>query len=116
MDGMPHYQDMVEVGNGDNLLEKLKNNKRVAFVLKLDKDSTLIGAKLSKRTKKFPKKIGLKNAGLLPYPILIEHGKAMILDPKYYISVMYPNLKMEEFMTIATTPEAIVKDCSRVFR
>ncbi len=116
MEGMPHYKDMIEVGNGDDLLDKVKNNKRVAFVLNLDKDSTLIGVKLSKRTKKFPKKIGLKNAGLLPYPVLIENNKAMILDPKYYISVMYPNLKMEEFMTIATIPEAIEKDCIRVFR
>ncbi len=116
MNGMPFYKDMVEVANGSNLLDKLKNNKRVLFVLNLDKDSTLIGVRLSKRTKKFPKKIGLTNAGILPYPILIEDGKAMILDPKYYISVMYPNLKMEEFMTIATIPEAIVKDCSRVFR
>ncbi len=116
MNGMPFYKDMVEVANGSNLLDKLKNNKRVLFVLNLDKDSTLIGVRLSKRTKKFPKKIGLTNAGILPYPILIEDRKAMILDPKYYISVMYPNLKMEEFMTIATIPEAIVKDCSRVFR
>lgn len=117
MEGMPHYNDMIEVGNGDDLLEKAKKSKkRVAFILKLDKDSTLIGVKLSKRTKKFPKKIGLKNAGLLPYPILIENKKAVILDPKYYISVMYPNLKMEEFMTIATIPEAIEKDCNRVFR
>ncbi len=116
MEGMPHYKDMIEIGNGTDLLEKVKNNKRVAFVLNLDKDSTIVGVKLSKRTKKFPKKIGLKNAGLLPYPVLIENNKAVILDPKYYISVMYPNLKMEEFMTIATIPEAIEKDCSRVFR
>jgi len=116
MEGMPFYKDMVEIANGDNLLDKLKNNKRVAFILNLDKDSILVGVKLSKRTKKFPKKIGLTNSGMLPYPVLIENGKAMILDPKYYISVMYPNLKMEEFMTIATVPEAIVKDCSRVFR
>jgi len=116
MEGMPFYKDMVEVGNGADLLDKLKNNKRIAFVLPLDKDSILVGVKLSKRTKKFPKKIGLKNAGMLPYPVLIEDGKAKILDPKYYISVMYPNLKMEEFMTIATVPEAIIKDCNRIFR
>ncbi len=116
MDGMPFYKDMVEVGDGSDLLDKLKNNKRVSFVLNLDKDSILVGVKLSKRTKKFPKKIGLTNAGMLPYPVLIENGKAMILDPKYYISVMYPNLKMEEFMTIATVPEAITRDCQKVFR
>jgi len=116
MNGMPFYKDMVEVANGADLLDKVKNNKKIAFVLPLDKDSTLVGVKLSKRTKKFPKKIGLKNAGMLPYPVLIEDGKAMMLDARYYISVMYPNLKMEEFMTIATIPEAIVKDCTRAFR
>jgi len=116
MNGMPFYKDMVEVGNGADLLDKVKNNKRIAFILPLDKDSTLVGVKLSKRTKKFPKKIGLKNAGMLPYPVLIEDGKAMMLDARYYISVMYPNLKMEEFMTIATIPEAIEKDCTRAFR
>jgi len=116
MDGMPFYQDMIEVANGSNLLEKVQNNKKVSFILKLDNNSTLIGVKLSKRTKKFPKIIGLTNAGLLPYPILLEGNRAMILDPKYYISVMYPNLKMEEFMKIASIPEAIIKDCHRVFR
>jgi len=53
---------------------------------------------------------------MLPYPILIQDGKAKILDPKYYISYMYPLLKMTEFMTIATVPDAMVKDCERVFR
>jgi hypothetical protein len=53
---------------------------------------------------------------MLPYPILIENGKAKILDPKYYIAYMYPMLQMSEFMTIATIPDAMVKDCERVFR
>jgi len=29
---------------------------------------------------------------------------------------MYPLLKMEEFMTIATIPGAIIKDCTKLFR
>ena len=89
---------------------------RVVFIQKLDNGSTLVGIKLRKRTNKFIDKIGTNNAALLPYPILIEDGKAKILDPKYYISVMYPRLQMSEFMTIATVPGAIVKDCERVFR
>jgi len=75
-----------------------------------------VGVKLNKRTIKFPKKIGLNNAGMLPYPLLIENGEAKILDPKYYLSLMYPQLTMEEFMTIATVPDAIVTDCTKVFR
>ena len=116
MSGMPHYEDMTVVASGKNLLEKIKKNKKVLFIQKLDNGSTLIGIQLGKRTSKFTSRIGTNNAGLLPYPILIENGKAKILDPKYYISVMYPLLQMSEFMTIATIPGAIVKDCEKVLR
>lgn len=116
MKGMPHYENMVEVAAGDNLLEKIRNNEKVLFTQKLDHGATLIGIQLSKRTNKFTKRIGRNNAAMLPYPILIEDGKAKILDPKYYISFMYPKLTMSEFMTIATIPDAIIKDCERIFK
>lgn len=116
MKAMPQYQDMIEIASGDDLLERIKNNKKVVFIQKLENGSVLIGAKLSKRTRSFTKKIGRNNAGMLPYPILIQNGKAKILDPKYYISFMYPLLKMSEFMTIATIPDAMIKDCKRVLR
>ena len=116
MHGLPKYNDMTTVATGDNLLEKIKNNKNVIFTQKLENGSTLIGVKLGKRTRKFIKKIGTNNAGLLPYPILIENGKAKILEPKYYIAVMYPLLQMSEFMTIATVPGAVIKDCEKVFK
>ncbi len=116
MNGMPYYENMIEVASGDDLLERIKKNKKVVFTQSLENGSTLIGIKLGKRTRKFTKKIGRNNAAMLPYPVLIENGKAKILDPKYYISFMYPMLKMSEFMTIATIPDAIVKDATRVFR
>ncbi len=116
MNGMPHYEDMTVVARGSNLLAKIKNNKKVLFVQKLENGSTLIGVKLGKRTQKFTSRIGTNNAGLLPYPILIENGEAKILEPKYYISVMYPLLQMSEFMTIATVPGAVIKDCEKVFK
>ena len=116
MYGMPKYQDMVVVARGDNLLSKIKNNKKVLFVQKLDNGATLIGAALGRRTGKFIGRIGTNNAALLPYPILIENGEAKIMEPKYYISVMYPLLHMSEFMTIATVPGAIIKDCEKVFK
>jgi len=116
MKGMPHYENMIEVASGDNLLEKLKDNKNVVFIQTLENSATLIGIKLSKRTTKFIKRIGRNNAGMLPYPILIKDGKAKILDPKYYISIMYPMLTMSEFMTIATVPDAMKKDCEKIFK
>ena len=119
MEAMPYYQDMVVVAKGDKLLEQAKGKnggKDIIFIQPISKDRTLIGVKLGKRTSKFIKKIGLKNAALLPYPVLIENGEAKILDPKYYISVMYPMLKMSEFMTISTVPGAIQLDCENLFR
>ncbi len=116
MNGMPKYKDMITVASGENLLEKIKNNNKVVFKQTLENGATLIGIRLGKRTRQFTKRIGRNNAGMLPYPILIENGKAKILDPKYYISFMYPKLTMSEFMTIATIPDAILKDCERIFR
>ncbi len=116
MNGMPHYEDMIEVASGDDLLEKIKDNDKVLFTQTLENGSTLIGIQLSRRTSGFTKRIGRNNAAMLPYPILIENGKAKILDPKYYIAYMYPMLKMTEFMTIASIPDAMIKDCEKVFK
>ena len=116
MHGMPQYKDMVTVARGDDLLAKLQNNKNIVFTQKLNNGAVLAGVKLGKRTSKFTSKIGTNNAALLPYPVIIENKEAKILEPKYYISVMYPLLQMSEFMTIATVPGAIIKDCEKVFR
>ena len=118
MNGMPVYEDMKEVATGTNeaLLAKAHKSKKVIFEQKLSNGSVLLGVQLSRRTTKFVKKIGYQNAELLPYPVLIEDGKALMLAPKYYIAVMYPLLSMSEFMTIATVPGAINKDIDKIFR
>jgi len=116
MNGMPKYKDMVEVAMGNDLLENIQGKKQVVFQQKLPNGAILFGMTFKKRTQKFPYRIGTNNSALLPYPVLIKDGKAYIMDPKYYISVMYPLLKMSEFMTIATVPDAILKETQRVFR
>jgi uncharacterized protein (DUF302 family) len=116
MNGMPKYKDMVEVAMGNDLLDNIQGKKQVVFQQKLPNGAVLFGMTFRKRTQKFPYRIGTNNAALLPYPVLIKNGKAYIMDPKYYISVMYPLLKMSEFMTIATVPDAILKETQRVFR
>ncbi len=116
MNGMPEYKDMVEVALGDDLVANTEGKKQVVFTQKLSNGATLIGVKFRRRTQKFPYRIGTKNALVLPYPILVKNEKAYIMDPKYYIALMYPSLKMSEFMTIATVPDAILKECQRVFR
>ena len=118
MEGMPRYADMQIIKKAPNaaLLKSAHKSKKIVFEQKLENGAILIGVKLSKRTTKFIKKTGYENAGLLPYPVLIENGEAKILDPKYYISVMYPKLKMSQFMKIATVPGAISKDVDKIFR
>ena len=118
MEGMPKYNDMISVGEGKNaaLLKKAKKSKKLLYSKTLSNGSIIVGLKLGKRTTKFIKKVGYQNAGLLPYPVLIEDGKAKMLDPKYYIAVMYPMLKMSQFMTISTVPGAITKDIGKIFR
>ena len=121
MMGMPYYEDPDTLGEGSNvdLLGKLqakKFAKNVLFELKLSDNSTLIGYKLGKRTKKFVKKIGRANAAVLPYTISIEDGKAKALAAKYYLAISYPLLTMGEFMTISTVPGAILKDLEKPFK
>jgi hypothetical protein len=118
MNGMPGYADMPVLGKGSHneLLLKAKKSKKVLYVQELSKNRAIVGIKLSKRTAKFIKKAGYANAALLPYPVLLENGEAKILDPKYYISVMYPLLKMGTFMKISTVPGAINNEVKKVFK
>ncbi len=120
MEGMPYYKDMVKVAEGKSaqaLLDKLKaKGKKLKFVEQIGPDRYLVGVALGKRTSKFIKKTGYHNAFLLPYPILIEQGEAKIMEPKYYISINYPGLKMSNFMKIATIPDAIINDCQKLFK
>ncbi len=115
MQGMPTYNDMVVVAEGDDLIARLKANKKLLFEQKLSNGATLVGIKLTDATNSFPSIIGTQNAALLPYPTLIEKNKAYILNPQYYISVMYPNLKMSEFMKIMNVPDEIIKECRHAF-
>jgi len=115
--GMPYYEDMESVASAENatLVEKAKASGSVVFELALENGATLLGVKLDKRTTKFAKKIGANNASVIPYTVLIEDGEAKILAPKYNLAVHYPLLDMSGFMTIATVPGAIIKDCKKVF-
>ena len=112
MFGMPYYEDMIVVAEGKNLDKKIEEP---IFTLNLG-DATLIGVELKKRTKKFVKKVGSNNGTLLPYTVLIENGEAKILDPKYYLAISYPKLSMGDFTKIATVPDAIEKEITKLFK
>ncbi|EIF50514.1 hypothetical protein [Sulfurovum sp. AR] len=117
MMGMAHVEDTIEVGEGEDLETKLKENKYVAYTLKLPNGSTLVGHNLRSRTNKFLLKIdAAHNAHILPYRSMIKEGKAVMLDPKYYLAVSLPLLSMTEFMKIASAPGNIEKDIKRTYK
>lgn len=112
MFGMPYYEDTLELGSGkeDEILAKAKaykEGKDLLFTLKISNNATIIGMKLDEKTSQFPQTIGLNNAVVLPYLVLIENGKAKALNAKYYIALSYPLLSMGEFMKINEVPDEV---------
>ena len=120
MFGMPYYEDVEELGEGAqaDLVSKVKQNAdNVIFELAISGNSTLIGYKLTltPESKGFVETIGRANAGVLPYCIAIEDGKATALAAKYYLAVSYPLLSMGQFMEIANVPGEIADDLQKPF-
>jgi uncharacterized protein (DUF302 family) len=119
MIGMPYFDDVKELAEGKNLVDKVKNgkSKQVLYTLTLPNGATLVGHNLEESTHKFITKINVvRNINLLPYQSLIYKNKAVILDPTYYLALSLPLLKMSDFMKIASTPEDIQKDIETVYK
>ncbi len=102
MMAMPYYEDMLTLKKGGIVKAKKK-----LFEVKLANGSTLVGVKMSKNTENFVDKIGVENAILLPYTVLIEDGNVYALHAKYYLALSYPLLSMGQFMDISSIPDAI---------
>lgn len=120
MFGMPYLDDTIKVAEGENLVAKVagpEGNKYVAYTLKLPNGNILVGHKLRNRTNKFLEKIeAARDANILPYESMIIDKKAVILDPKFYLALSIPQLKMSDFMKIASAPGEIEKDIKRAYK
>jgi len=121
MFGMPYYEDSITVAKGDanTLLNKVKNyngGSSYIFDIKLSDNSYIVGFNLDKKVSEFPKKIGMKNALVLPYLVLLEDGKAKILSAKYYLAISYPKLSLGQFMKISSTPGEIEDNIKKAFK
>ena len=104
MFGMPYFNEQIVVGGSTP-------TKSVLYKLTLPNGSVLVGHKLSPANRGFLAKINsMDNAALLPYQSLISGGKAKIMNPKYYLAVSLPNLKMGDFMKISDIPTKIEND------
>ena len=102
----------VDIGKFDNKIYDLS----LSAVKKIDDKKYLVGVNLWGGTQSFYLHTGVQNSLLLPYPVMIENGKAKMLDPKYYIALSYPMLKMSQFMKISAIPAQIEKQCRSVFK
>lgn len=121
MVGMPYFENKIILAEGNTsaaLRERLASfddGNRTVYKLLLAEDKMLVGFRLSRLTEQFVKTIGIQNAALLPYTIMIEDGRATALSAKYYIAISYPQLSMRAFMNIARTPGAIEKELKAPF-
>jgi hypothetical protein len=118
--GMPHFDDVIVLARGENLLNRLKDvnpSKAISYVLKLPNGSTLVGHKLSMKTYNYLKKIKAdNNAQIFPYEVIIKNKKAVMMSPKYYLALSLPLLSMTDFLKIASAPEEIEKDIKIVYK
>ena len=117
--GMPHFNDMIVVAKGDDIVERVSETnatKHISYALKLPNGTTLVGHKLDSKTYDYLKKIKAeKNAQIFPYEVMIKDEKAVMLSPKYYLALSLPLLSMTDFLKIASAPDEIEKDIKIVY-
>ena len=120
MMGMPYYEDMIEVAQGDDLLAKLQKNAgdNIVFTLQVG-DATVVGVAMPTENgeKSYVSAIkGEKHTAFLPYMVLIQGDEAKIMHPKYALAIAYPKLSMGDFMGISGTPGDIEDYFTSLFK
>ena len=118
--GMPHFNDMIVVARGDDIVQRVTDAntiEHISYVLKLPNGATLVGHKLDSHTYDYLKKIKAQNnAQIFPYEVMIKDEKAVMLNPKYYLALSLPLLSMTDFLKIASAPDEIEKDIKIVYK
>ena len=116
MIGMPYFEETIEVGSGVNIKHILNANRHISYKLELSNGSILVGHKLDRDTNLFLNKLDVsQNSLILPYKSMIIDNRALTLDPKYYLALSLPLLKMKDFMKIAKTPKKIIRDIKKAY-
>ena len=120
MMGMPRFDDTVELGEFDNYQTALNkvnssvdkgvpNLKEVYKVTIPGKDLTLYGFALSGEDGEsdFLPTIDIsqpKHTAFLPYEVLVDGNKVLMLHGRYRIAIAFPDLTMGTFTKIMSTP------------
>jgi len=120
MYGLPTKQDILRVKKSSNLIEKISDDKSeefIAYSLTLPNGSILVGHKLREKTNDFLKLLREEeNAQILPYEAMINGDEVTIMNPKYYLSLSFPQLTLEEFIQIASVPDNIYRNIKQAYK
>jgi len=130
MFGMPEFDDVIVLGKFDsfeqaenrveaNLKKGINGLKEVYSIRIPAKKLKLIGIAISgaKGEAHFVPiidKSNLKNTAFLPYEILIDGNKVIMLHGRYRIALSFPDLSMGTFSKIMSTPGDIEDQLSKL--
>ncbi len=130
MFGMPEFDDVIVLGKFDsfeqaenrveaNLKKGINGLKEVYSICIPGKKLTLFGIAVSgaKGEAYFVPiidKSNLKNTAFLPYEILIDGNKVIMLHGRYRIALSFPDLSMGTFSKIMSTPGDIEDQLSKL--
>ncbi len=118
MMGMPYYEDMIEVAEGKDLTATLEKNAKgkIVFTQKAG-NATVYGIAMPKLEKTYVTTINAgAHAAFLPYMVMVQGDKALILHGKYYLAISNPTLSMGDFMGISSTPDDIEEQITALFK
>jgi hypothetical protein len=129
---MPYFEDVVTIGHFDTHARAIEiidaNLKKgiagISLVYKINipgTDLSLYGIALSgeKGESKFMPIIDIgehKHTAFLPYEILVNNNKVLMLHGRYRIAISFPDLTMGTFTKIMSTPgniEAALKELTK---
>ena len=130
MCGMPEFDDVIVLGKFDsfeqaenrveaNLKKGINGLKEVYSIRIPGKKLKLFGIAVSgaKGEAYFVPiidKSNLKNTAFLPYEILIDGNKVIMLHGRYRIALSFPDLSMGTFSKIMSTPGDIEDQLSKL--
>jgi len=120
MYGLPSKKDILLIKRDKNIIEKIATaqlKSYIAYTLTLPNGNILVGHKLRAKTNRFLNILSEeRNAQVLPYEAMIIGDEVSILNPKYYLSLSFPNLSLEQFMKIASVPDQIYRNIKKAYK
>jgi len=120
MYGLPSKKDILLIKRDAKIIEKIampEMRPYIAYTLTLPNGNILVGHKLRERTNKFLNILSEeKNAQVLPYEAMIIGDEVSILNPKYYLSLSFPELSLEQFIQIASVPDQIYRNIKKAYK